>query len=40
MMVHVDVCIIGNKTPFTEFKYLQAVKKYGNFNFQKMIPNL
>ena len=27
------VCIIGNKIPFTEFKYL--FKTYGNCNFKK-----
>ena len=34
------VCLIGNKLPFTEFKYQYAFKTYGNFYVQKMIPNL
>ena len=46
MMVHVDCMynkyggLISNTIPFTEFEYLHAVKKYGNLNFQKKIPNL
>jgi len=31
------VCIIGNRIPFTEFKYLHAIKHYGNLNFQKIV---